>query len=180
MIQVVWMLGVLLGLAGCSCGTSSSSPGSGEGGVQDGATDGALLGFDGGDTSPFPTNDAGQILCGDVPCQCNDGIDNDNDGDTDGVDLECTGPQDNDESSFATGIPGDNKDPKWQDCFFDGNSGAGDDKCRYHTGCITGDKPLTDPDCEVTQECVDFCGARTPNGCDCFGCCDVRFTDGKT
>ena len=36
-------------------------------------------------------------------------------------------PLDNDESSFATGIPGDNMDACKQDCFFDGNSGMGDD-----------------------------------------------------
>src|SRR5215212_9830114 len=42
--------------------------------------------------------------------QCTDCIDNDNDGYVDSYDLECTGPRDNDESSFATGIPGDNMD----------------------------------------------------------------------
>jgi hypothetical protein len=106
--------------------------------------------------------------------QCTDGIDNDNDGKIDGFDEECTGPADNDESSFATGIPGDNQDPKWQDCFFDGNSGAGDDGCRYATGCLTGDLPSTDHDCQLSQQCIDFCKPFVPNGCDCFGCCEVN------
>ena len=57
--------------------------------------------------------------------QCSDGIDNDGDGKIDYDDPECVGPLDNDESSFATGIPGDNMDACKQDCFFDGNSGAG-------------------------------------------------------
>ncbi|MEZ4459945.1 MAG: hypothetical protein R3E66_09485 [bacterium] len=122
---------------------------------------------------PFTVNDAGQVLCGDTPCACSDGIDNDGDGQVDGFDLECTGPYDNDEDSFATGIPGDNKDPFWQDCFFDGNSGSGNDGCRYRTECLTGELPQSDPDCQLSQRCIDFCAPYTPNGCDCFGCCEV-------
>jgi hypothetical protein len=112
--------------------------------------------------------------------QCTDGIDNDGDGLVDGFDPECTGAGDDDEASFATGMPGDNRDPKWQDCFFDGNSGAGDDGCRYATGCLLGELPLTDPDCVVTQQCLDFCRPMTSNGCDCFGCCTVQLPSGST
>jgi hypothetical protein len=117
--------------------------------------------------------------------ECNDGIDNDGDGFIDGGDPECTGSADNDEGTFATGIPGDNIDAVKQDCFFDGNSGAGDDGCDLHVCCLLspGDqsgcpadlKPQQyDPDnCEQTQQCKDTCGALTPIGCDCFGCCSV-------
>jgi hypothetical protein len=116
--------------------------------------------------------------------QCSNGLDDDDDGLADGQDPECTGAADDDEGSFATGIPGDNVDPKWQDCFFDGNSGAGNDGCRFHTCCLLGaeggdDCPVDqnfDPqdDCpEQTEECVDYCSALTPPGCDCFGCCTV-------
>jgi hypothetical protein len=115
------------------------------------------------------------IDCGSGSCpQCSDGLDNDGDGKFDGFDEECTGAADNDESSFATGIPGDNSDPKWQDCFFDGNSGAGDDGCRYSTDCLTGDLDQSDPDCTLSQRCIDFCAPFVPNGCDCFGCCEVN------
>src|SRR6185369_10333614 len=76
--------------------------------------------------------------------------------------------------------PGDNIDPKWQDCFFDGNSGAGDDGCRYNTGCITGTIPQTDKDCQTTAQCQKFCKAYAPNGCDCFGCCAVPVPGGGT
>jgi hypothetical protein len=121
--------------------------------------------------------------------QCNNCEDDDGDNLVDGEDPECTGSIDDDEGSFATGIPGDNKDDKWQDCFFDGNSGAGDDNCRWHTCCALGiedgeDCPVDnkfdpDKDCpEQTQECIDYCGALTPPGCDCFGCCTVCDTDG--
>lgn len=122
--------------------------------------------------------DTGTVLCGDAPCQCNNGVDDDGDGTVDGFDLECTGAIDNDESSFATGIPGDNRDPKWQDCFFDGNSGHGDDRCRYPTECLTGELSLDDEACAVTQACRDNCQPRTPNGCDCFGCCAVPLPGG--
>jgi hypothetical protein len=105
-----------------------------------------------------------------VACQCSDGIDNDGDSpdgiqSIDGLDIECTGACDNDEGSFATGIPGDNKDPH-QDCFFDGDSGAGNDGC----------KDRDDP----SLECQEFCAPLTPNGCDCFGCCTVTLSDGGT
>jgi hypothetical protein len=122
---------------------------------------------------------SGVILCGNAACQCNNGIDDDGDGTLDGFDVECTGGIDDDESSFATGIPGDNRDPKWQDCFFDGNSGAGDDRCRYPTECLTGELPLNDDACAVTQACRDNCQPRTPNGCDCFGCCAVELPGGS-
>jgi hypothetical protein len=111
---------------------------------------------------------------------CSDGMDNDGDDLTDGFDPECTGPADNDEGTFATGIPGDNRDPKWQDCFFDGNSGAGDDDCRYATGCLTGELEADDPDCTLTDACIKFCAPLTPNGCDCFGCCTVQDADGDS
>jgi hypothetical protein len=122
--------------------------------------------------------------CTPAKAQCNNCIDDDGDGLIDGDDPECTGPLDDDESSFATGIPGDNIDPRWQDCFFDGNSGGGDDGCRLHTCCLLGatgggDCPVDrnfDPatDCPVqSQRCIDFCAPLAPAGCDCFGCCTI-------
>lgn len=145
----------------------SSTGGSSTGGSSTGGTD---MG------AGAPNGGQGNTLC--ESCVCSNGLDDDGDGLIDGFDPECTGALDDDEGSFATGIPGDNVDPKWQDCFFDGNSGAGDDRCRYHTDCLTGDKPMDDPDCEVAQACIDFCVRRTTNGCDCFGCCTVTTKDG--
>src|SRR6478735_10089040 len=43
--------------------------------------------------------------------QCSNCIDDDGDMKIDGFDPECTGPLDNNEASFKTGIPGDNIDP---------------------------------------------------------------------
>ncbi|MEO8705527.1 MAG: hypothetical protein ABI867_36190, partial [Kofleriaceae bacterium] len=89
-----------------------------------------------------------------------------------------------------TGIPGDNIDAVKQDCFFDGNSGAGDDGCNIHVCCLLGATTVADcpiganqydpTDCPppigtqpLSQQCIDTCGALTPPGCDCFGCCTL-------
>jgi hypothetical protein len=57
---------------------------------------------------------------------------------------------------------------------------GGDDGCRYHTECLTGERSADDSSCTVTQQCLDFCIARTPSGCDCFGCCSITKDDGST
>jgi len=120
--------------------------------------------------------------------QCSDGIDNDGDGKIDYDDPECVGPLDNDESSFATGIPGDNMDACKQDCFFDGNSGAGDDHCDWQLKCDPASVNSKCPydsayaashttECSTSasqsQACITACRKLVPNGCDCFGCCVV-------
>jgi hypothetical protein len=122
--------------------------------------------------------------------QCSNCSDDDADGKIDGFDAECTGPLDNDESSFATGIPGDNIDAVMQDCFFDGNSGAGNDGCNIHVCCLlAASDPASCPigankyvvaDCPpplgetaLPQKCIDVCGRLAPAGCDCFGCCTI-------
>lgn len=162
-----------LALFGCSCSEDTSAT------DDDGGAESRLDGT----TAPLdapPIDAPGSELCPDGGCACSNGLDDDGDGLIDGLDPECTGPFDDDEGSFATGIPGDNRDPIWQDCFYDGNSGAGDDGCRYHTECLTGEREASDPDCEVSAMCLEFCRGRTPNGCDCFGCCDVTLDDGSS
>jgi hypothetical protein len=121
---------------------------------------------------------------------CSDCIDNDADGQIDSADTECTTPGDDDEGSFGTAIPGDNGDPVQQDCFFDGNSGGGDDGCQIHVCCILGVpnaaqcpiSPVTyNPNnCPppigtraLPSTCVGGCGSKAPLGCDCWGCCTV-------
>jgi len=120
-------------------------------------------------------------LCGSHVCACDDGRDNDGDGLVDGLDPECTGPFDDDETSFATGAP--TTSARCRDCFWDDNAGSGDDDCRYPTECLTGASPSgkggSCASCDVSQQCVDVCGPRTPNGCDCFGCCEVHQPDGS-
>lgn len=142
------------------------------------------------DGPPGSTTDG---MTGDGECvpggaQCNNCIDDDDDGVIDGADPECISAEDNDEGSFATGLPGDNQDAVKQDCFFDGNSGGGQYGCDIHVCCLLDDpgtaeeecpgdlKPgQYDPEtsCEVPPSCVDFCRPATPPGCDCFGCCTI-------
>jgi hypothetical protein len=65
-------------------------------------------------------------------------------------------PIDNDEGPFGTGIPGDNRDPKWQDCFFDETPGGRRSLSLQHRrlGTLAAD----DPDCE-TSSCIDCAGS---------------------
>lgn len=121
-----------------------------------------------------------EIMCGNQLYECGDCEDNDDDGDIDDGDVECVSPCDDDEGSFGTGIPGDNVDPCLQDCFFDGNSGSGDDGCLQNLACDPANPGAPecpyDPDqnnCpgEQDPECYENCAI--PNGCDCFGCCEI-------
>jgi hypothetical protein len=122
--------------------------------------------------------------------QCSNCIDDDGDGYIDSFDLQCTGPSDNDEATFQTGIPGDNIDAVKQDCFFDGNSGAGNDGCDIHVCCLLGARDVAScpiganmynpADCPppigtqpLSQKCIENCGKLAPPGCDCFGCCTL-------
>lgn len=114
--------------------------------------------------------------------QCTNCVDDDKDGFIDWLDPECTGPLDNDESSYATGIPGDNIDPCKQDCWFDGNSGSGNDGCLFDLRCSKAtanaacpyDPSLSAKECAPpSTKCIDYCKPLTPKGCDCDGCCQV-------
>lgn len=171
-------------LAACGDDGGGAADGSVTGGPDGGGVpDGPVGPGADADVPDWPTNDGGQPLCEDkdlglVVCACVDGMDNDGDGSADAADPECSGPFDNDEGSFATGIPGDNSDPFAQDCFFDGDSGGGNDGCRWDIRCMDTMAPYEGQHCNnnSTVGC-DNCLVLTPNGCDCFGCCDV-YVDG--
>jgi len=192
------------GSAGSSGGTTSGAAGTGTTGVGGTTGAGGATGVAGttGSTGAGGTTvsgvggsagatGTGGTGGGKVPigmAQCSDGKDNDGDGKIDYDDPECVGPLDNDESSFATGIPGDNMDACKQDCFFDGNSGAGDDHCDWQLQCdpssvntkcpydqqyATQHAAACSTSSSQSQACIDFCRKFVPNGCDCFGCCVV-------
>ncbi|MDH5674566.1 MAG: hypothetical protein OEZ06_20735 [Myxococcales bacterium] len=133
-------------------------------------------------TASAPITPRPPVLCGDRPCACDDGVDNDDDGLIDGFDSECTGPYDDDEASFATGqLSSDTA--ACQDCFWDGNNQSDDDGCQVHLDCLSGNNPAEGSvgdcgGCGVSQDCINLCLSRTPNGCDCFGCCAVTTGDG--
>ena len=165
------LFGCLLGLSGCSAVSITQ----------------LVLDPDAGHSGPAPTSDAavpptendGAVVpgarCGKRACACDDGQDNDQDGLVDGLDPECTGAFDDDEASFAIGKP--NKQGSCRDCFWDDNAGSGDDDCRYPAECLSGAAVANGKgncsSCQVSDRCLQTCKARTPNGCDCFGCCEV-------
>ena len=179
-----------------SASTSTQTGTPGAGGLGFGGDDGGVAGN--GNGASASTNVGGASTgssmgpgggCVAGATQCTDCIDNDGDGWIDAWDVECVGPLDDDEGSFATGIPGDNSDPCKQDCFFDGNSGSGNDGCLWDLAC----DPMNPgaPDCPYdpnknncppppSQKCLDNCAAFTPNGCDCFGCCLITLPDKST
>lgn len=129
--------------------------------------------------------------------QCGDCLDNDGDCRIDAGDPDCLGPCDNTEDSYYGGIPGQNNSPCKQDCYFDADTGAGNDDCYWSHKCDplevspafppegsqcsynpNASIPGTSATCSQLQsaqlaQCTSYCGPLTPNGCDCFGCCVI-------
>jgi len=151
----------------------------------------ASLGSSAPTDASMAMQDAGtHAMCGRKVCKCDDGEDNDHDELIDGLDPECTARFDDNEETFATGGPKAAINP-CLDCFWDDNDDPMDDGCAYPEACRT-EGPDTMPmpmpgpmaglmmcrTCEVTPRCIDACRAHTPNGCDCFGCCEVTGQDG--
>jgi len=137
---------------------------------------------------------------------CGDLEDNDMDGLVDYQDPDCLGPCDNTEDSFYGGISGQPGPPCKVECYWDNDSGPGNDDCYWDHGCDTHEVPpdyYPEPSlgdaCEFTdlnfepfngqtcsdllaaqsQECLDVCLPLTPNGCDCFGCCELPAGSGQ-
>jgi hypothetical protein len=195
----VWsvVFGVHLSLAAGSCSEQievgrdhpAASAGAGTGGA----------GLSTGGASAGATSHA----CQQTACQgkvylCGDCVDNDGDQLKDSDDPECTGPCDNTEDSYYGGIPGQNNAPCRQDCYFDQDTGSGNDQCFWSHECdpqsvapeyppsgdshcayqpdanVPGSNSTCD-DLQATQAsvCLDTCLPITPNGCDCFGCCEL-------
>jgi hypothetical protein len=122
-----------------------------------------------------PSDCAGQVL------QCANCIDDDADGLVDEEDPDCLGPCDNAEDRLTLNVIGEAQGCQ-QDCFFDENSGQGDDSCRWDVRCYMGSGGNACPfnsamvgsaSCPNSQNgaCTSSCLPITPNGCDCFGCC---------
>jgi hypothetical protein len=125
--------------------------------------------------SPTPVVEAGVAArCDNGPCACSNGLDDDGDGLLDGFDPECSAPFDDREDTFATGVHGEGQDMKCQDCFFDDDSGG---TCKRARSCALDGTPASGTgacrSCEPEASCSDSCLPRVPNGCDCYGCCQV-------
>jgi len=198
-------------LPSCSDGTSSS----GSAGAGSGAT-GGTGGMGGmGGTGGSSTGGGGSGGSGGVPMpvacinqfyECGDGEDNDGDGKFDSNDPDCLGACDNTEGGYFGGIPGQVGQACIVDCYFDADSGAGNDGCYWNHNCdpmavapnfypekyesqqcqydAAANTPGTPMSCTElsmgqSQECYDYCKPLVPNGCDCFGCCELPAESGK-
>ncbi len=170
----------------CLADCTLNACGDGNLGPDEGCDDGNQVDADGCDAfCQIEDVPPGVILCDGKIYQCGDAIDNDQDGKIDLNDPECITPCDDDETSFKTNLPGQNNDCK-QDCYFDSDSGAGNDQCEWNLKCDP-ENPgeqigcAYDPDfgmcnLDMPQQCLDVCVPLVPNGCDCFGCCEIAGT----
>jgi hypothetical protein len=141
--------------------------------------------------------------CEPASCQgrtyrCGDCIDNDGDGAVDAFDLDCLGPCDDAEDAFGAGLPDAMGASCRVDCYFDRNAGVGNDQCQHSQRCDplsvgptyppsglsacaydeSASIPGTSASCAELRSaqpgtCLDLCLPLTPNGCDCFGCCEL-------
>jgi len=133
--------------------------------------------------------------CGGDTLACGDTLDNDADLLVDSEDPDCLGPCDNSESGYDPALVGVTYACNL-DCFWDGGSGPGDDDCYWSHNCDPLESaPNYDPDSSCSYDsgvsipgtastcaqldadqsamCDATCGPLVPNGCDCFGCCEV-------
>jgi hypothetical protein len=158
----------------------------------------------GGATAPSDAGPCQITNCQGKTYACGDCLDNDGDGLVDSQDPECLGPCDNTEDSYFGGIPGQNNAPCKQDCYFDQDTGSGNDDCHWSHACDSNSlapdyPPSGDPSCAWDETasipgtsascqdlraaqsttCLDVCLPLTPNGCDCFGCCELPAGSGS-
>ncbi len=188
------------GTASMSSGTAGTAAG-GAGGTGGGEGGGASTGGAGGLGAPTMTGTCqGKIYA------CGDLLDNDGDGKIDYQDPDCLGTCDATEDSFYGGIPGQAGPGCIVDCYFDQDSGAGNDGCYWNHACDSNSvapnyypEPENGSKCEYNPNantpgtssscaeldamqadvCHNYCGPLTPNGCDCFGCCELPPGGGK-
>jgi hypothetical protein len=194
--------GSTTGTGGATTGAGGSSTGSG--GATTG-TGGSTTGS-GGTTGTGGSSNHEPVTCQGHLYACGDGIDNDGDGLVDSDDPDCLGPCHNSESTFYGSIPGQAGPACQVDCYFDQDSGSGNDdcywdhrcdphavapdyypespegaKCAYDPGFTINPGQLSCAKADQTQSttCHSVCGPLTPNGCDCFGCCELPANGGK-
>lgn len=138
-------------------------------------------------------------LCRGKEYQCGNCSDDDADGLSDSLDPDCLGPCDDDELGLSTGLKANQSSACRQDCYFDGDSGQGNDKCEWSHACdplsVAPDFPPSGEarceyganakvDCAGLQAaqaptCLEVCLPLVPNGCDCFGCCELPGGSGE-
>ena len=180
--------------------------GGGSGGANAGGSGGANAGGQGGTGAGIPPPPTTTSECQTHIYECGDLVDNDGDGLLDYQDPDCLGPCDNTEAGYFGGIPGQEGPPCNTDCYFDQDSGSGNDDCYWNHACDpnsvdpnyypetyngaacaydpNANTPGTSGSCDdlyaaQSDTCYSYCGPLTPNGCDCFGCCELPAGSGS-
>jgi hypothetical protein len=165
------------------------------GGTSSGGNGGSAVGGNAGASGS--TGECVQAMCGSSVFLCGDCKDNDSDGLIDADDTECFGPCDNTEVSLMLGIQGNDTGSCQADCAFDRGASrvdgclythacdmlsvapsyppTGRSRCEYDENATLPGSDLTCADMRFSQpaECLEVCRPLAPNGCDCFGCCEL-------
>jgi hypothetical protein len=190
---------VLVGLdrpdGGAAAGGSGGSS-AGAGGTELAGSAGSLTAGGGGLA-------CAEAHCGTTVFTCGDCDDNDEDGLIDADDPECLGPCDDTEGSLMLGIQGNDPGSCLADCAFDRGAGRNDgcayshrcdelavapgypptgrSMCEYDEGATIPGSGLTCADMREEQPaaCTELCLPLAPNGCDCFGCCEIPGRSGR-
>jgi hypothetical protein len=197
--------GEFTGGSGGSGGTGGDAAGTG-GTVIMGGSAGTLSAA--GGSAGATAGSAGTPACEPAQCgtsvyECGDCRDNDLDGLIDADDPECLGPCDATEDSLMLGIPGNDTGSCQADCAFDRGASRNDGclythqcdqlsmapsypptgrvKCEYDENATIPGVTATCADFRADQpaECRDLCLPLVPNGCDCFGCCEIPGRSGR-
>jgi hypothetical protein len=180
--------------SGASTGANGGAGGAGAGGNASGGNASGGMGTGAHVEAPC----AGHVY------QCGDTDDNDDDGLIDSDDPDCLGPCDDTEDGYHPELPGWTGDACRLDCFWDTGNGPGNDgchwdhhcdplsiapdfypegeQCEYQADYVIAGSPFADCDeafTMQTQQCTDYCAPLTPNGCDCFGCCELPAGSGE-
>jgi hypothetical protein len=176
--------------ASAASGGATGSGAGGEGGQPTSASSSGGAGAVGGASNSGSGGECSTPACEIVAAcpghECGDCVDNDGDGLIDMQSPHCLTPCDGSESGFA-GVPVvGNPDACKRDCAFDGDMGSGNDQCGHSLECDP--KSPGGADCPadpsvvcppLLPKCLELCGPLTPNGCDCFGCCELPAHGGE-
>ncbi len=204
-LSILGAAGLALCLARCSGGggggdasTDGGRDSGGDARTDSGGDAGTDSGGDAGtDSGGDAGTDSGPTPCVETRCQahlrlCGNCLDDDGDGLVDSEDPDCLGPCDSNEAGYFLDIPGGDSAPCALDCYFDQDEGSGNDGCEWdhrcdplepdpNPLCAYRSPPPPQASCPSPQpeQCLEVCGPLIPNGCDCFGCCELPAGSGR-
>ena len=187
--------------AGATSVSSSASSGGDGGGATSSQSTAESTAATGGAGGERPCS---SVSCDGIVFACGDCADNDDDGWIDAADPECLGACDDGESLYGASHHF-SQGPCVRDCYFDADTNGGIvDDCYWSYACDEMSvppkyDPTGEPSCDYdpgtsipgttagcselslsqSEQCLDVCGPLVPNGCDCFGCCELPARSGN-